>query len=292
MKILNFGSMNLDYVYSLNHIVVPGETIASNGMEVHLGGKGMNQSIALAKAGAPVYHAGCIGEDGKLFMDACDKYGVHSRHIKTVAEKTGHTIIQVDKEGQNCIILYGGANQSIPESYVVRVLDDFQEGDMLLLQNEVNGVDKMINLAYEKGMIIALNPSPFNDKLLQCDFQKVSYFLLNEIEGYQITGEKEADKILSYLKSHYPKAKVVLTLGGDGAIYQDQTEQIKQGIFPTKVVDTTAAGDTFTGFFLAAVVEGKTKKEALLLAAKASSLAVSRKGAVDSIPLRDEIQEN
>lgn len=291
MKILNFGSLNLDYVYSVDHMVTPGETLASYDMNVFCGGKGLNQSIALAKAGAEVYHAGMIGEEGQVLIDTCKAGGVKTEYIKQIAGKSGHTIIQVDKNGQNCILLYGGANKSITKEYVNEVLSHFEKGDILLLQNEVNLLDYIIDCAYEKGMMIILNPSPYNEALKSCDFHKISMFLVNEIEGGQITGETGTDKILERLKETYPDAKVVLTLGGDGSVYQHGEEQYRQGIFKVKAADTTAAGDTFTGYFIFSIMEGMPVPEGLKLAAKASAIAVSRAGAAASIPLRDEVMK-
>ena len=289
MKVLNFGSLNLDYVYSVDHMVMPGETLASGGMNTFCGGKGLNQSIALAKAGVPVYHAGMIGEEGGALLDACKEGGVKTDFIKTIPGKSGHTIIQVDKDGQNCILLFGGANRSITKEFVDEVLSHFEEGDILLLQNEVNLLDYIINKAYEIGMVIILNPSPYNNALDVCEFQKVSMFLLNEIEGGQVTGETETEKILEKLKELYPETKVVLTLGGEGSIYQYKEEQYRQGIYKVKAVDTTAAGDTFTGYFISSVIGGMSVPEGLDLAAKASAIAVSREGATASIPFREEV---
>ena len=196
MKVLNIGSMNLDHVYQVDHIVQPGETEASFDMNVFLGGKGINQSMALAKAGVAVYHGGMIGEDGQPFLDACKEYGVNADHIKMIEGKTGHAIIQVDKNAQNCILLYGGANQKLTESYVDEVLANFESGDILLLQNEVNQLPYIVDRAYEKGMQVALNPSPFNEKLKEVDMNKISIFLLNEVEGGQITGMTDPDVLL------------------------------------------------------------------------------------------------
>ena len=177
MKVLNFGSLNLDYVYSVDHMVAEGETLAAGGMNTFCGGKGLNQSIALAKAGVPVYHAGLIGEEGKSLLDACRENGVHTDFIREIPGKSGHTIIQVDKSGQNCILLYGGANRSMTREFIDEVLSHFEKGDYLLLQNEVNLVDYMVDQAYEKGMEIILNPSPFDRNLEACDLSKISLFL-------------------------------------------------------------------------------------------------------------------
>ncbi|MBE6894669.1 MAG: ribokinase [Ruminococcaceae bacterium] len=290
MKVLCIGSMNLDFVYSVDHIVQPGETEASYGLDVFLGGKGMNQSVALAKAGANTYHAGLIGEDGKVFLDACTEHGVNGKHIKTIDVKTGNAIIQRDKNAQNCILLFGGANQMLTEEYVDGVLSDFEAGDILLLQNEVNMLPYIVDKAFEKGMQIALNPSPFNEKLDEVDMGKISIFLLNEVEGAQVTGVSEPDEIIEKLISLYPDARIVLTLGKDGAVYADKAQKHFQPIFKVQAVDTTAAGDTFTGYFLAGISEGMEVPKALKMAAKASSIAVTREGAVPSIPLRAEVE--
>ena len=289
MKVLNIGSMNLDLVYSVDHIVQPGETEASFSLDTFLGGKGLNQSMALAKAGVEVYQGGMIGEDGQPFLDACREFGVNGDFIRQIPGKTGHAIIQIDKNAQNCILLYGGANQMLTEEYVDEALAHFTAEDMLLLQNEVNMLPYIVDKAYEKGMQIAINPSPFNEKLNDVDMSKIGLFLMNEVEGFQVTGETEPDAIIAKVQELYPHAKIVLTLGKDGAVYAEGAERFFQPIFPVKAVDTTAAGDTFTGYFLAGLAEGMAIPEILKMSAKASSIAVSRPGAVPSIPYRDEV---
>ena len=289
MKVLNIGSMNLDLVYSVDHIVQPGETEASFALDTFLGGKGLNQSMALAKAGVEVYQGGMIGEDGQVFLDACTEYGVKADYIRTVPGKSGHAVIQRDKNAQNCILLYGGANQMLTEEYVDSVLANFEAGDILLLQNEVNQMPYIVEKAYEKGMQIALNPSPFNEKLSAVDMAKIAIFLLNEVEGNQVTGLTDPDEIIAEMLRRFPKAKIVLTLGKDGAVYADAEQKHFQPIFKVQAVDTTAAGDTFTGYFLAGLLSGLPVPEILKMSAKASSIAVTRAGAVPSIPYRDEV---
>ena len=291
MRVLNIGSLNLDYVYSVDHIIQPGETESTCSRNIFLGGKGINQSCALAKAGVEVYHAGMIGADGTAFLDACKEYGVHSDYIKTVDAPTGHTIIQVDQNAQNSILLFGGANQMLTKEFVDDVLSHFGREDVLLLQNEVNLLPYIVNQAYEKGMQIALNPSPFNEKLDAVDLSKISIFLLNEVEGFQITGKQSPEEIVAELLHRFPEARIMLTLGKDGCVYADQNQKVHQPIFQVKAVDTTAAGDTFTGYFLAGLAEGLPMEEILRRSAKASSIAVSRPGAVPSIPYRQEVLE-
>ena len=290
MRILNFGSLNLDFVYNVGHIVHPGETISSTALEIFPGGKGLNQSIALARAGAAVCHAGMIGEDGDLLLSTCKENGVDITYTQTIEERSGNAIIQVDANGQNSIVLFGGANQCNQKSYVDRVLENFGAEDWLLLQNEISLLDYIIKKAAERGIHIALNPSPYNSKIESCDLSKIHLFFLNEVEGEQMTGQTQPEEILSVMKKQYPQANVVLTLGKRGVVYQAHDAVYTHGIYDVPVVDTTAAGDTFTGYFLEGVSNGEPPKEVLRIASIASSLAVSRKGASPSIPWKNEVQ--
>ena len=291
MRVLNIGSLNLDYVYSVDHIILPGETEATGSRNIFLGGKGINQSMALAKAGVEVYHGGLIGNGGQPFLDACKEYGVHADFIRKVDAPDGHTIIQIDKNAQNSILLFGGTNQMLTEEFIDEILSQFTSEDILLLQNEVNLLPYIVDQAYAKGMQIALNPSPFNEKLDAVDMKKIIIFLLNEVEGFQLTGEKETEAIIAKLRELFPHARIMLTLGKDGAVYVDAEQKVFQPIFKVKAVDTTAAGDTFTGYFLAGLAEGLPMEQVLRMSAKASSIAVTREGAVPSIPYRAEVLE-
>lgn len=292
MKVLNFGSLNVDYVYNVDHILVPGETQSSTRRNVFAGGKGLNQSVALAKAGLPTYHAGQVGNDndGEMLLRVLSDNGVDTSLVRKIDGPCGHTFIQVDKHAQNCILLFGGANRCISAEYREEVFSHFGAGDVIVLQNEINDLDKIIDKAYEKGMKIVLNPSPFDAYLDSCDWSKIDVFFINEVEGAQISGHESADEILAWFRENHPKALVVLTLGSAGSCCMKDGEIYRQGIVPVKAVDTTAAGDTFTGFFLKAYLEGQEPGAALALAAKASSITVSRPGAANSIPTIAEVE--
>ena len=179
------------------------------------------------------------------------------------------------------------------------VLSHFEKGDYLILQNEINEIAYIMERAHEKGMIIVLNPSPMDEKIFTYPLEYVDYFLLNEIEAKDLTGfdvctEKEGietDALLDAVCSHFPNSKVVLTLGEYGSIYKDEKQKIHQPIVKVPVVDTTAAGDTFTGFFIGSIAKGLSLKEAMQMAAKASAIAVSRQGAAPSIPELNEVYD-
>lgn len=171
MKVLNFGSLNIDYVYSLDHFVQKGETISSRSLNIFSGGKGLNQSVALGRAGAEVYHAGAIGQDGDFLTDILRDAGVRTEYVRRLSSvRTGNAIIQRDSKGDNCIILYGGANQSIEKAQVDETLDQFSEGDFLVLQNEINELPYIMEQAHKKGLRIVLNPSPWMRKLQSFPF--------------------------------------------------------------------------------------------------------------------------
>lgn len=291
MKILSFGSLNIDKVYRVAHFIRPAETMAANSLEEFCGGKGLNQSIALAKAGAEVWHAGCIGElDGAALVEALEQSGVNTSLVRKVVAPTGHAIIQVNDEGQNCILLFGGANQQISKEQVDDVLTHFAAGDMIVLQNEISQLDYIMERAAEKGMTIVFNPSPMTSALLELPLEYVSYFLLNEVEAKDLCGEEIAEKEYpSKLLELYPSSRIVMTLGSRGCIYQDQAVRIEQPAYAVAAVDTTAAGDTFTGYFVAAIAAGTAVHQALEEASKAAAIAVSRFGAASSIPTQEEV---
>ncbi|MBQ8490439.1 MAG: ribokinase [Pseudobutyrivibrio sp.] len=290
MKVLNFGSLNLDYTYQVAHIVRAGETILAKEVNMNLGGKGFNQSVALSRAGLVCFHAGLVGEEGLEFYDACETFGIKTDYIKTVTGRCGHTVIQVDENGQNSIVLFGGANQKNSKEYVDEVLNNFDTGDVIILQNEINELPYLIDQAFAKGMTIALNPSPYDERLEECDLGKVSVFVLNETEGQQMTGMTTPATIISAMAASYSNAKIVLTLGEGGSIYHHGDEELYQPAFKVDAVDTTAAGDTFTGYFVAGLIKKLPMREVLINSSKAAALAVTKHGAASSIPFMSEVE--
>ena len=289
MKIVNYGSFNLDHVYQVDHIVQPGETLLAAEQNLFCGGKGLNQSIALAKAGAEIFHAGVVGEDGDILLDALRDAGVDISNVRRAPGASAHTVIQVDRNGQNCIIVFSGENMHPSEADIDRILAGFSSDDAVLMQNELFNTPLMMRKAADKGMSIIFNPSPVNQEMLSYPLEAVSWFLLNEIEGEALTGETDPGKILDVLEKKYPHSSIVLTLGKDGAWAMTRNERFFQPAYKVKAVDTTAAGDTFTGYFLAGISSGMPIPDALRRAAFASSIAVSRKGAADSIPTVEEV---
>lgn len=289
VKILSLGSLNVDRVYNVEEFVNAGETISAQGFEVFLGGKGFNQSIAMARAGTPVYHAGAVGPDGADLLRVLEQEKVHVDYLQQIEIPSGHAIIQVNRKGQNSIIVYAGANGAIEQSYIERTLERFEQGDLLVLQNEISNVGYAIQKAHEKGLRVAFNPSPVTRDMFEYPLELVDYLILNELEGKALTGKTDYEEILVSLRSQYPRAMLVLTVGKDGVIYRDSHQSIRHGIYNVPVVDTTAAGDTFCGYFLAGLSQGEPLKQILENASIASSIAVSRKGASASIPTKKEV---
>lgn len=290
MRILNFGSLNLDYVYQVEHFVRPGETLAAREQKIVPGGKGLNQSVALARAGADVWHGGCAGTGGQCLVDVLRENQVHTEYIRVVDEIQGNAVIQVDPSGENCIVLYGGSNRAVTGEQVQETLDGFEAGEYLILQNEINSLPEIIELASQKGMRIVLNPSPFEESLREIDYGKLSWLLVNQIEAQQLTGEREPERVREYIRKKYPDLKLVMTMGADGAWCFTPEETLFQPAFRTRAVDTTAAGDTFTGYFLQGLAAEKTLEECMKQAAVAAGLSVTREGASVSIPCRDEVE--
>ena len=291
MKVLNFGSLNIDYVYGVDHFVRAGETISSNGLQLFCGGKGLNQSVAFARSGAKTYHAGAIGKDGGMLLDMLKSAGANTDFVRVREDAaSGHAIIQVSGSGENCILLHGGANQTMDDAFVDEVLSHFGAGDLLMLQNEINNLDYIIRTAKARGMFAVLNPSPFDEKILALDLSLLDAIIVNETEGNGLSGKSEPDEILAELLSRYPDMKIVLTLGKQGAVYADASTRAFCDIIKTAVKDTTAAGDTFTGYFFSMLMQGEAPENALKIATAASAITVSRMGAAPSIPTMDEVK--
>ena len=294
MKVLSFGSLNFDHVYQMDHFVMPKETTSSLSYSRGFGGKGLNQSIALAKSGLDVYHAGRVGFDGQPFIDYLQEYGVKVDYLKKDEETaTGHAIIQVS-HSENCIILYGGANQLIDEAQIDEVLTHFEKGDLLLIQNEISSLTYLITKAHEKGLRIAFNTAPMDEKVFSYPLDLIDIFVVNEVEGKglaNISSDNVKDVIVGLQKT-YPNKEIILTVGSLGSYYICGETVMHQEAYRVDAVDTTAAGDTFTGFYLASILRGEEVNTALRIAAKASSITVTKEGAAKSIPTLEQVLES
>ena len=297
ITIYNAGSLNIDDVFRTAHIVRPGETIPSRTLERFAGGKGLNQSTALARAGSRVRHVGRIGSDGLFLKEGLETDGADGSGIAIGEVPTGHAIIQVADDGENAIVLFGGANRAWTRDDVDRLIAGASAGDILLLQNEINMMPEIMQAAADAGMRLAMNPAPMEPEVKDYPLQLLDWLVVNEIEGRELAGlslddrSDEADEsVAAELRRLYPRAVIVMTLGKKGVIRVDESGMIRSS-FPDQgpIVDTTGAGDTFMGYFLAGEVEGLTAEAGLLRACAAGALAVTRKGATTGIPYLDEV---
>jgi len=290
MHILNFGSLNIDYVHRVDHIARPGETVAGRSLEVFAGGKGANQSVALARAGAEVFHAGRIGEDGVWLKDKLKHTGVDVSLIEVDSKvKTGHAVIQVDDTGENAILLQGGANQTITQDQIDKTLTMFELGDTLLMQNEISEGAYLIEAASKRGLSICLNPAPMSDDVRGWPLERVSLLIVNQTEGEALCGEADPWAMLPKLVE-MTGGEALVTLGEEGALYGCADEAIHQPAVPADVIDTTAAGDTFIGYYLARRAQGDSVEQCLKFAVTAASVCVAKTGAMDSIPVAADIR--
>jgi len=288
-RIVNFGSLNIDHVYRVEHFVRPGETVPSLGYEQYAGGKGGNQSLALARAGADVFHAGKTGAEGAWLKELLAENGVNTDNVEITEGPGGHAVIQVNPEGENAIVLYGGSNREITPDDAKRVLAGFGPGDFLLSQNEISSIPEIITIGAERGLDIFFNPAPMSPEVLDYPLEAVKFFIINETEGEGLTGETEPERILDVMAGKFPEASVVLTLGERGAVYRDSSRSLNVPASKVQPVDTTAAGDTFIGYFLAQIMTGRDTEEALKAACCAAAVCVTKAGAADSIPWKEEV---
>lgn len=291
MKVLCFGSANLDHVYKVDHFTVPGETQGCLEYDIKCGGKGVNQAIAMALAANDTYFAGIIGSDSGLLKDALVDKGVHIDYMKISNKPTGHAIIEVDQSGQNHILLYGGTNKEIDFEYIDEVLSHFSKGDIVVLQNEINNVPYIIERCYEKEMKSFFNAAPYDIAVKNYPIEKVTWLVVNETEGAALSNEEDYEKIIQTLKQKYPHTHILFTMGKEGSRVLTDKEDIKVEALKVNAVDTTGAGDTYIGYFVRGIVEEMPLLETAQMATKASAIAVTRFGAVDSIPNYEEVFE-
>jgi len=284
MAIWNLGSINADYVYAVPHIPGPGETLASTNRQVFLGGKGANMSVAAARAGAQVKHIGATGKDGLWAQQTLLEYGVDTRHITTLDTETAHAIIAVDANSENMIILHPGANAEIPQAVLQNALAEAQTGDWFVTQNETNLQRTGTQLAKKMGLKVAYAAAPFDADRVKAVLEHLDFLILNEVEAEQLkqaTGQGPADLGV---------ADVIVTLGSDGADWYHGGNVQHFDAIKVDAVDTTGAGDTFTGYVLAGLDRGMPMAQAINQATKAGALMVTRHGTADVIPDLSEVQ--
>ena len=211
-------------------------------------------------------------------------------YLKISNKPTGHAIIEVDQSGQNHILLYGGTNKEIDFEYIDEVLSHFSTGDVVVLQNEINNVPYIIDRCYEKEMKIFFNAAPYDESIQNYPIEKVTWLVVNEIESAALSGEENYEKMLQVLKQKYPHTNILFTMGKDGSRVLTNNEDVKVEAMKVNAIDTTGAGDTYIGYFVKGILEGFSLVESANLATKASAIAVTRFGAVDSIPSYDEVK--
>ena len=287
MRVLSFGSINIDTVFHVPHLVGPGATIAASSVERFAGGKGANQSVALARAAIPVFHAGRIGQDGLWVRDLITACDVDTSLVVTDTDHlTGSAFIQVDGRGENAIVLDAGANHAITSQQIESTFAGFARGDVLVLQNEVNAVPAMIESARRRGMQIAFSAAPMNESVCSYPLDDVDYVFVNETEAELLSGRANPEEAARAL----PGRTRVITQGAKGAIAFDGSQLFQVPAPTVQVVDTTAAGDTFVGYCLSACLRDTPLPEAVRIACHAAALSVSRRGAMSSIPSLDEVR--
>ncbi|MFD1881725.1 ribokinase [Paracoccus pacificus] len=286
MTVYNLGSINIDHIYGLKHLPQPGETISCDSYREGLGGKGANQSIAAARAGSNVIHVGAISAADNWITARMSDYGVDTTAVQRLTGTTsGHAIILLDDDtAENSIVLHGGANLAIEPQGVSAVLAGIGPGDTLLLQNETNLQVEAAGLARAAGARVIYSAAPFDIRAVRAVLPHVDILAMNE---------HEAEDLAAALDGDTPEVVAMLvTRGVKGAEYRELwTDQVTEvPAFRVKATDSTGAGDCFAGYFAAATDQGLEIEPALRLAAAAAALKVTRPGAGDAIPTREEVE--
>lgn len=291
VNVFNFGSINIDYVYRVPHLVQAGETLSSQSLNVVLGGKGANQSVALARAGCTVVHIGRLGSADAWAADQLREFGVDTSGVEWIDSASGHAIIQVDDNGENSIVLHGGANQSFDLAAIQTLLEPAQPGDWLLIQNECSALEHVFQIAKNQQLNIAFNPAPMTPAVAQLPLHDCRLLFVNQVEAAQLTGADDESQVVKALADRFPDTTIVLTLGAKGAMLINGDSTITVAAPKVDVVDTTGAGDTFVGYYLASIIAGHSAEDALNTACAAGALAVTVAGATPSIPDKSAVAQ-
>lgn len=286
MAIYTLGSINVDHVYRLGHMPAPGETLAAQSYGRFLGGKGANQSVAAAKAGAKVRHIGAVGADGDWALDQLRSFAVGVSDVAQSEGATGHAIIYVDDDGENQIVIFPGANADQNAAAIAASLADAGPGDSLLIQNETTCQVEAAQIARQQGMRVIYSAAPFDADAVRAVMPFVDLLVMNKGESEQLA------ETLDCPLEDVSVPAILVTRGGDGAFWRDQKtgEMTEVASFHVNPVDTTGAGDCFIGYVAAALDEGQSVADALRLASAASAIKVTREGAAPGIPLRAEVE--
>lgn len=283
MTIFNFGSINIDHVHGVERIARPGETVAARSYVRGLGGKGCNQSVAAAAAGARVVHIGAVGEDGGWTVDRLAAAGVDVSGIARLDEATGHAMIEVDAAGENVIVIWGGANRALTLGHVVAGLSDAEAGDWLLLQNETSLAREAVEYAAARELRVCYSAAPFSAEATAAVIDSCDLVAVNAHEAALLAGH------FGCAVEALPVKALLVTDGANGATWRGPDGEVFVPSFEVRVVDTTGAGDTFLGYFLAGLDTGAPPSDALTRAAAAAALQVGRPGAADAIPSGEEV---
>lgn len=285
MAIWNLGSVNADMVYRLPHLPAPGETLAALSHQRGLGGKGANMSVAAVRAGAQVHHIGAVGADGLWMRDRLQGYGVDVEHLGVVGEVSGHAIIALDSDAENLIIYHPGANISVDSAGLEPILAKATQGDTALFQAETNAQVAFATAAKAAGLRVCYAAAPFSVEAVRNVLDLIDLLVLNKVEAEQL------EEALETSISDLPVKDVVITLGGNGCRWISGGSDRAFPAPKVTPVDTTGAGDTFTGYLLAGLDQGMAMEEAIAIAQQAGAVMVTRLGTADVIPTRTEVAD-
>ncbi len=286
--IWNLGSINADNFYLLPHLPGPGETISARKFRQGLGGKGANMSVAAARAGTRVMHIGALGADGGWALERLLEYGVETAHITLMEGATGHANIAVDFEGENNIVIFPGTNHEFTEEMIGAALSEASSGDWLLMQNETNGQNFAARTGKTLGLRLAYAAAPFDPEAILAIIDYIDLLVLNEVEAAQLRKATGAEL------RQLPVDDIVVTLGAGGCEWvSNKVHRIETyPAYPVEAVDTTGAGDTFTGYLVAGLDRGMTMPQAIDLAMRAGALMVTRHGTADVIPDLKDVRDH
>jgi ribokinase len=292
-KIVVVGSINMDYTAILAELPHPGETLLAKDFKMSGGGKGANQAMAAAIFSNHVTMIGMLGNDpaGHALYKKMQSKGIDVSCIEFTETPTGNALINVAEQGKNTIVVFPGANHQLTPAHVAKYKDVIEAADMVMMQLEIpmETVRFVTDMAYAANVPVFLNPAPA--QALDADLlSKVTYITPNETELLRITQSFDSTRGAVSLMNLGGK-NVIITLGSNGCYVKNASEEGRIGTFKVNAIDTTAAGDSFSGALAAQLANGVPLKEALVFANATGALTTTKIGAQEALPTKEEVIE-
>lgn len=287
VNILNFGTLYAECIYTVGNLDFSDDTLEIESSQTFAGGRGLNISVALSRAGiSKIFHAGYVGASSEFLREALKNSGVNTANLKLVDKPSAHSIVLLEDETRSKKLYFKGVNNEVSLEFAETVLNRFSCEDILIIDDGVSNFEYIIGMAHEKNMKIFIAPE---NPVINLDLNLIDYIFINEIQAKNISKRESRQDIVKFFKSNYPLLCVVINFGKNGYVCIAKKQTLFQSSLKKEHIDFTASFDAFIGYFIACVLRGKKLQYTLLLSAASLAICSAKKGSAFSIPYENEV---